>query len=292
MAFPIVKLWRPGWPSIPHDRRLRLCQPKRGRGQDDHGRQCGRNLARGRPSCAPDRYRSPGKRHEQRRIAAPELAHSIYNALIDGVPLSTVIRPTNRPRLSLAPSSPSLAGAEVEMVAMEGREYLLANTLEAVAAHFDYILIDSPPSLGLLTLNGLTAARDGVIIPVQCEYLALEGLTRLLQTVQLAHERLNPGLKVAGLVMTMYDARTNLSQQVVEEVRQHFPQQVFETVIPRNVRLSEAPSYGEPIITYAPGSSGAIAYAALAQEIASRSQKRSSPPVTKMPAELPERGIP
>jgi chromosome partitioning protein len=121
-----------------------------------------------------------------------------------------------------------------------------------------------------LTVNGLAAARDGVIIPVQCEYLALEGLTRLLQTVQLVRDRLNPGLRVAGMVLTMYDARTNLSQQVVDEVRRHFPQQAFKAVIPRNVRLSEAPSYGEPILAYAPASAGAVAYAALTQEIIER----------------------
>jgi len=205
-------------------------------------------------------------------------ARSIYDVLVGGAALSDVILPTKRPRLALAPAAPALAGAEVELVDLDGRERRLAQALPAVAPWYDFILIDSPPSLGLLTVNGLTAAQDGVIIPVQCEYLALEGLTRLLQTIQLVRERLNPALRVAGVVLTMYDARTNLSQQVVDEVRQHFPGQVFATVIPRNVRLSEAPSYGEPILTYAPTSAGAVAYAALAQEIAARATAANSSP--------------
>jgi chromosome partitioning protein len=205
-------------------------------------------------------------------VPTSNLPHSIYDVLVDGIPLADVIISTRRPRLDLAPSAPALAGAEIELVEMAGRERRLAQALAPVTPRYDFVLIDSPPSLGLLTLNGLTAAQDGVIIPVQCEYLALEGLTRLLQTVQLAREHLNPNLRIAGVVLTMYDSRTNLSQLVVEEVRQHFPEQAFQTVIPRNVRLGEAPSYGEPILTYAPGSAGAIAYAALAQEIAVRAK--------------------
>ncbi|NOZ28138.1 MAG: ParA family protein [Chloroflexi bacterium] len=209
-------------------------------------------------------------------ISVADLSRSIYDALIGNATMEEVIIPTRRPRLSVAPSSPALAGAEVELVGIEGRERLLARALAQVWAHYDFVFIDSPPSLGLLTVNGLAAARDGVIIPVQCEYLALEGLTRLLQTIQLVRTRLNPGLRIAGMVLTMYDARTNLSQQVAEEVRRHFPNQVFETVIPRNVRLSEAPSYGEPILTYAPSSTGALAYAALAQEIAMRARRSNA----------------
>jgi chromosome partitioning protein len=147
------------------------------------------------------------------------------------------------------------------------REYRLRDALKAVNGAFDYILIDCPPSLGLLTVNALTAARDGIIIPVQCEYLALEGLTQLIQTINLVQKHLNPQLQIRGLVMTMYDGRTNLSRQVVEEVRKHFPGQVFRTIIPRNVRLSEAPSYGQPITLYAPDSPGAIAYQVLAKEL-------------------------
>ncbi len=226
-------------------------------------------------------------------VSATSLQRSIYHALIGEAPLVKVVVPTKRPRLALAPSSPALAGAEVELVAIEGRERLLSLALAPLVAHYDFILIDNPPSLGLLTINGLTAARDGVIIPIQCEYLALEGLTRLLQTIQLVRERLNPHLRIAGMVLTMYDARTNLSQQVAEEVRRHFPQYVFDTVIPRNIRLSEAPSYGEPILTYAPSSTGALAYAALAQEILARANRPRAgvPDVTSATAQgAPEGG--
>ncbi len=147
-----------------------------------------------------------------------------------------------------------------------GREYRLQRALQA-AAEYDYVLIDSPPSLGLLTVNALTAARDGVLIPVQCEYLPLEGLSQLRQTIHLVQEYLNPNLHIRGVMMTMYDSRTNLSRQVVEEVRQHFPNKVFKTIIPRNIRLSEAPSFGQPINVYAPHSPGAIAYKLLTAEL-------------------------
>ncbi|MCB9434558.1 MAG: ParA family protein, partial [Ardenticatenaceae bacterium] len=141
------------------------------------------------------------------------------------------------------------------------------HALDRLNGRYDYILIDCPPSLGLLTVNALTAARSGVLIPVQCEYLALEGLTQLTQTIELVNKYLNPQLHIRGLMMTMYDSRTNLSRQVVEEVREHFPKRVFRTIIPRNVRLSEAPSYGQPISVYAPNSPGAIAYKVLATEL-------------------------
>jgi chromosome partitioning protein len=192
---------------------------------------------------------------------------SLYETLIEGVPIEQTILATNRSHLYLAPASPRLAGAEVEMVPLLAREHLLRKQLLPIAARYEYVLIDTPPSLGLLTVNALTAAADGVIIPVQCEYLALEGLGDLLSTVRLVREHLNLDLCIRGLVMTMYDARTNLAQQVVDEVRQYFPGQVFESIIPRSVRLSEAPSYGEPILKYAPQSPGALAYAALTREI-------------------------
>lgn len=191
---------------------------------------------------------------------------SIYDAIIDERPLSKIVRSTDQPDLELAPSSPDLAGAEVELVAMMNRERRLRRAIDTLDDVFDIILIDCPPSLGLLTVNALSAA-DEVIIPVQCEYLALEGLSLLMRTVELVRRHLNPNLQVAGLVMTMHDARTNLSQQVVDEVRQHFPGQYFNAIIPRSVRLSEAPSYGETILTYAPNSMGAVAYRLLAQEI-------------------------
>lgn len=198
---------------------------------------------------------------------------STYDLLVRGVSLSRVMQLTGRVRLDLAPASPALAGATVELISLPQRESRLRqalavlNTDEEQGKRYDYVLIDCPPSLGILTVNGLTAATDGVIIPVQCEYLALEGLSQLVRAIELVRRALNPKLRLRGLVMTMYDARTNLSRQVVEEVRRHFPGRVFNTIIPRSVRLSEAPSYGEPIISYAPHSAGALAYAALTREL-------------------------
>ena len=194
----------------------------------------------------------------------------LYDVLIDGTPLGEAITLTDRLGLDLAPASVDLAGAEVEMAGLMARESLLRRALASVQHRYDYIFIDNPPSLSLLTVNGLTAADAGVVIPVQCEYLALEGLSLLLDTVRQVREVLNPRLHVAGVVLTMFDARTNLSQQVVGEVRAYFPQQAFRTIIPRNVRLSEAPSYGQTILSYAPRSAGGLAYHALAQEFLQR----------------------
>jgi chromosome partitioning protein len=205
-------------------------------------------------------------------IDATTLSHSLYDALIGRVPLAEVVVSTSLPRLDLAPSAPALAGAEVEMVSMPAREHLMRKALDGVAEHYDYVLIDCPPSLGLLTINALTAARNGVVVLIQCEYLALEGLGRLWHTVQLVRENLNPQLTISGMVLTMYDPRTNLAAQVVSEVRKHFAQQTFDAVIPRSVRLSEAPSYGQTILTYAPASAGAAAYAALTQEWLAREE--------------------
>ena len=193
-------------------------------------------------------------------------SYGTLDVLINNVPLAQIITLTDRLRLDIAPSSPSLAGAQVEIVRLPGREHLLRKSLIPILDRYDYVLIDSPPSLGLLTVNALTAVADGVIIPIQCEYLALEGLTQLIHTINLVRENLNPRLTVAGILMTMYDVRTNLSQQVVDEVKKHFGSKVFSTVIPRSVRLSEAPSYGETILSYAPRSAGALAYQALAEE--------------------------
>ena len=196
---------------------------------------------------------------------------STYDLLVRETPVAQVVQSTNHRRLDLIPAAPALAGATVELVNLPQREYRLQQALagleQAQDSAYDYVLIDCPPSLGLLTVNGLTAGGDGVIIPVQCEYLALEGLSQLARAIELVRRALNPDLRLRGLVMTMYDVRTTLSKQVVEEVRQHFPGQVFKAIIPRSVRLSEAPSYGEPIISYAPQSAGALAYAALAQEL-------------------------
>ncbi|NLG49024.1 MAG: ParA family protein [Chloroflexi bacterium] len=199
------------------------------------------------------------------------LSRSIYDVLVGAEQPTTLITLTGFMGLDLLPSAPLLAGAEVEMVEMAGRELRLRRALETVRPRYDFILIDTPPSLGLLTLNALTAS-DGVLIPVQCEYLPLEGLSQLLRTVELVRQSLNADLIVRGLVMTMYDPRTNLSRQVIEEVRQHFPTAVFRSIIPRSVKLSEAPSYGEPIIAYAPDSAGGMAYASLCQELLSGEQ--------------------
>ncbi len=194
---------------------------------------------------------------------------SVYHALVDDARLEDVVMLTKRLHLDLIPSSPALAGAEVELVSAEQREYLLANALKPMLPRYDYVIIDSPPSLGLLTINALTAA-DAVIVPIQCEYLALEGLTQLLNTIQLVQASLNPRLRVAGMAMTMFDPRTHLAMQVVEQVNQHFPTLIFHTVIPRNVRISEAPSYGEPLVSFDPKSRGAQAYDALTAELLER----------------------
>ena len=191
---------------------------------------------------------------------------STYNSLINATPLPQIIQLTKRVRLDLAPSATALAGAEVELVELPDRERRLKQAILAVQANYDYILIDCPPSLGLLTVNALTAAQ-GVLVPVQCEYLALEGLSQLMNTIQLVRKALNPGLVVRGLIMTMFDSRMKLAQQVVNEAKSHFGGRVFNTLVPRSVRLGEAPSFGEPILSYAPTSSGGIAYDQLADEL-------------------------
>ncbi len=189
-----------------------------------------------------------------------------YEALL-GSAASPLILLNERLQISLLPSSPALAGAEVELVEELARESRLKKAVEPLTGRYDYILIDCPPSLGLLTVNGLVAAKDGVLVPVQCEYLALEGLGQLTKTLQRVRSALFPSLKVRGVVLTMFDPRTNLSTDVVKEVNRHFPNQVFKSVIPRSVRLAEAPSYGLPISAYAPSSIGARAYEALTKEL-------------------------
>lgn len=193
--------------------------------------------------------------------------HGTYEALLGLAPASGSLLVNPDLKLTLLPSSPALAGAEVELVEAESRESRLRQALEPLSERFDYILVDCPPSLSLLTVNGLMAARDGVIIPVQCEYLALEGLGQLMSTLQRIRASIFPGLNVRGVALTMYDARARLSLDVVGEVRKHFPGQVFNAIVPRSVRLAEAPSYGLPISTYAPHSTGAQAYEALAREV-------------------------
>jgi chromosome partitioning protein len=195
------------------------------------------------------------------------VAGGTYEALLGDENIFRYILLNERLNLSLLPASPALAGAEVELVDELARETRLRKALLQVADRYQYIFIDCPPSLGLLTVNGLMAAMDGVIVPVQCEYLALEGLGQLTQTIERVRSALFPELKVRGVVLTMYDNRTNLSSDVVTEVNKHFPNQVFKSIIPRNIRLAEAPSYGLPISEYAPTSVGAIAYEALAKEL-------------------------
>ena len=197
------------------------------------------------------------------------LEGTLYDALTDSLPVSAVIIPTGVDGLSLVPSSISMAGAEIELAASDGRERRLGGLLTTVADNYDYILLDCPPSLGLLTVNALTAA-DTVLIPLQCEFYALEGLTQLIATVNLVRDNLNPDLEIKGVVLTMADSRTNLSADVSSEARRHLGAVVFDTVVPRNVRLSEAPSFGLPIALYRPDSKGAEAYAALAIELRGR----------------------
>jgi chromosome partitioning protein len=191
---------------------------------------------------------------------------NIYHVLINGRELSEVIRETPFPCLSIVPSSIDLIGAEIELVNVSGREEKLKQNLAKVSGLYDFIIIDCPPSLGLLTVNSLNAA-DSVLIPIQCEYYALEGLSQLLNTVKKIKRAFNPHLTVEGLLLTMYDKRNNLSYQVATEIRKYFPDKVFETIIPRNVRLGECPSYGKPVFFYDKSSAGARSYLELAQLI-------------------------
>jgi chromosome partitioning protein len=198
-----------------------------------------------------------------------DLEYSIYDALINDTPLNKIIKPTGHDDFYILPANIDLAGAEIELVSIMSRESRLKKKIKESNIDFDYIFFDCPPSLGLLTLNALTAS-DHIIVPIQCEYYALEGLGQLMQTVELVQSNLNPDLTLLGVVLTMNDARTNLSSQVIEEVKKYFGKDVFNTIIPRNVRLSEAPSFGEPIVTYDPSSRGAKAYKDLAKEVIER----------------------
>lgn len=204
------------------------------------------------------------------------IERSVYDAVIDGARLGELTVPGPIEGLDVVPSAIALAGAEVELAPMEGREHRLARLLSEVQTDYDYLLVDCPPSLGLLTVNALTAA-DSVLIPLQCEYYALEGLSQLLATLDLIRDHLNPDLAIKGVVLTMYDARTRLSSDVAKEVRRHLAGRVYSTVIPRNVRLSEAPSHGKPISSYSPESTGAMAYAALAVELRTRDGHLGAP---------------
>jgi chromosome partitioning protein len=207
-------------------------------------------------------------------IEAAGVNHSIYDALVDEEEISRIVLDTKVPNLYAIPSSVELAGAEIELVPALSRESKLKRALDPITKEYDYVFIDCPPALGLLTINALAAANE-VLIPIQCEYYALEGLSQLLKTINLVQASLNPDLAITGVLLTMFDLRTNLSEQVAQEVQKFFPHQVYESVIPRNVRLSEAPSYGLPILLYDPECKGAEAYKNLAKEVIEYGQKRS-----------------
>jgi chromosome partitioning protein len=206
-------------------------------------------------------------------IAKQSLAGTTYELLSGDLPINEIVLPSGRPGLSLLPADQDLAGAAVELSQAERREWRLAQALAAAQEQYDWLILDCPPSLGLLTLNALCAA-DEVLIPLQCEFLALEGLAQLKQTLDRVREGLNRQLRIVGVVMTMYDGRTNLAQQVVAEVQRHFPRLIFRTLIPRSVRLSEAPSHGRLILEYEPGGRSVLAYAALTDELIQRQEQR------------------
>ena len=208
-------------------------------------------------------------------LPAESIGANLYGVLIGSFPIRQAVTTTELEFLKVVPATRDLGGAEIELVELERRERRLKEAVESVSSEFDYVLLDSPPSLGILTLNTLVAA-DSILIPVQCEYFALEGLTELIKTLQRVRGSLNPTLRIEGILLTMFDDRTNLSRQVVEEIRGHFKDQVFETIVPRNVRLGEAPSFGKPIMLYDIRSKGAEAYMNLAREIISHERKAES----------------
>ncbi|EOA3391134.1 ParA family protein [Enterococcus hirae] len=205
-------------------------------------------------------------------IRKPDVTQDIYDVLVNELPIAEATLVTEHENLSIVPATLQLAGAEIELTSMMARESRLKGSLAEVNDQYDYILIDCPPSLGHLTINSFTAS-DSILIPVQCEYYALEGLSQLLNTVRLVQKHFNPELEIEGVLLTMYDARTNLGNEVVEEVQKYFREKVYETIIPRNIRLSEAPSHGMPIIDYDPRSRGAEVYQALAKEVVNREEK-------------------
>lgn len=207
-------------------------------------------------------------------LSPAAVGSGIYQLLVDSAQPDQIIQATALSHLSILPATIDLIGVEVEFVNLEDRHRRLRDRLQALASRFDYLFLDCPPSLGLLTLNALVAA-DSVLIPLQCEYYALEGLTQILGTIRRVQETLNPGLELEGILLTMFDSRNNLSHQVAEEVRRHFGGQVFQTSIPRNVRLSESPSFGQPVLLYDIRSKGSQSYLALAQELLARFKEAS-----------------
>ena len=198
-----------------------------------------------------------------------ELENTVYELMLDECSIKESMVDTVVDGMKIIPSNVNLAGAEIELLGIEDKEYILKNAVDYVRDDYDFIIIDCPPSLSMLTINAMTTA-DSVLVPIQCEYYALEGLSQLIHTVELVKERLNPVLEIEGVVFTMYDARTNLSLQVVENVKENLQQNIYKTIIPRNIRLAEAPSYGMPINLYDPKSTGASAYQRLADEVMNR----------------------
>ena len=207
-------------------------------------------------------------------ISRADRQKTIYNVLTEGLGIDDAILPTDVPKLSILPSHIDLTAAEMEIGQVEGRTRLLRDAIEASQAKFDYVMIDCPPSLNLLTINALSAARS-VIVPLQCEFYALEGLSQLLKTVEMAKASINPSLVMDGVMLTMYDKRNRLSAQVAEDVRKHLGRAVFQTIIPRNVRIAESPSFAQSVIEYAPGSKGAKAYLELADELLQKHKNRN-----------------
>lgn len=205
-------------------------------------------------------------------IEKNELENTIYELILDECGIRDCIVEEVISNVSVIPSNVNLAAAEIELIGIERKEFILKNAVDYINSSYDYIIIDCPPSLNMLTINSMTTA-DSILVPIQCEYYALEGLSQLIHTVNLVKERLNPDLEMEGVVFTMYDSRTNLSMQVVENVKSNLKQYIFETMIPRNIRLAEAPSYGMPIIKYDPKSSGAEAYMNLASELIEKNSK-------------------
>lgn len=199
-------------------------------------------------------------------IEKSDYTYSVYDCLVDRSKTKNAVVKTKYSNMSVLPSSPDLSAAEIELAYEENREFFLKNAISDIKDNFDYIIIDSPPSLGMITINILTAS-DSILIPIQCEYYALEGVSQLINTVKTIKKRLNSKIEIEGVLGTMYDGRTNLSIQVLEEIKRFFPNKIYKTVIPRNIRLSEAPSFGEPIIKYDVTSKGASAYMALAKEV-------------------------
>jgi chromosome partitioning protein len=220
--------------------------------------------------CDPQGNATSGLGIDRRRVE-----RSVYDVLLDDVPAALAVRQTVVPGLAILPSTLDLAGAELELVTASARESRLREALQPLRAEFGWILLDCPPSLGLLTLNALVAA-DGVLVPIQCEYYALEGVGQLMSTIQSVRRNMNPQLEIEGILLTMFDARTNLSLQVAEEVRRAFRDEVFRCLVPRNVRLSEAPSHGLPISAYDPRSRGAQVYEALAKEVIARARGKAA----------------